>query len=118
MIISDLTHLEVIDEAKPVFGAAGTAVNATAFAVGDSSYTSSEATTWARTTSPNGGAVSVGRSTAVGIGDDGATTYTSGAADGDITIVNSVNDPMGNAPINYSRSHTVAIAVDLPNKSL
>lgn len=114
MIISDLSLLEPLDNTTLISGGSGTLVTGTATASGNSSYTYTEANTWASRTSPNGGFVSVGRSTAIATGDDEANTSTYGEAYGNIAIVVSINDPMANAPINYSRSKTIAVGVNTP----
>ncbi|KYC37666.1 hypothetical protein WA1_40100 [Scytonema hofmannii PCC 7110] len=116
MIISDLSHLDLMSEDDAILGSAGALIGSSAIASGD--YNKSKAKTKAFAIElPNGGslALAFGYANAKAYGDDAsADTDVFGDADGDIEIVKgrsySVNTPRGA----YAGSVGLAIAFDLP----
>ncbi len=94
MIISDLSHLDIISEDNAILGSARTTVSTVAVASGN--YTKVKTVTSSYTKQlPRGGSMSISfgyaKASAVDSYDASANTNVYGAADGDIQVVNSTN---------------------------
>ncbi|KAF3888919.1 MULTISPECIES: hypothetical protein [Nostocales] len=117
MIISDLSHLDILSEDDAILGSAGATVSTNATASGDYTQTKAVTKSFALPLGNNGSlAIGIGyaQASAVDSQDASAVTSVSGSANGDINFVIGKNYSTDNGPRARAGGVVLAVGIDIP----